>query len=235
MVGGGRRNGWTDQRQVVWLLEWENQRDRLGYDSAGNLVNGESSWHYLYDATGQQTNANNPISNYYLAQGYDGNGLRGKKEDAGSTVYYLRSTVLGGAVIAELDASGNWTRGYVYQGNQLLATQQGGQVNWVHEDAVTKSQRVTDINGNIITSGVVELDPWGANTSKSSSGSAFQPHQINGYTRDGNGDQDAMARRYSVSGRFSQPDPYSGSYDFSDPQSLNRYLQKADIRRCRKN
>jgi hypothetical protein len=32
-----------------------------------------------------------------------------------------------------------------------------------------------------------------------------------------------MARRYSVSGRFSQPDPYSGSYDFSDPQSLNRY------------
>jgi hypothetical protein len=23
--------------------------------------------------------------------------------------------------------------------------------------------------------------------------------------------------------RFSQPDPYDGSYDFSDPQSLNRY------------
>jgi hypothetical protein len=32
-----------------------------------------------------------------------------------------------------------------------------------------------------------------------------------------------MARRYSPTGRFSQPDPYSGSYDFSDPQSLNRY------------
>ena len=31
--------------------------------------------------------------------------------------------------------------------------------------------------------------------------------------------EDAMARRYNVTGRFSQPDPYSGSYDFSDPQS----------------
>ena len=32
-----------------------------------------------------------------------------------------------------------------------------------------------------------------------------------------------MARRYSPNGRFSQPDPYGGSYNFSDPQSLNRY------------
>src|SRR4051812_17666124 len=50
----------------------------------------------------------------------------------------------------------------------------------------------------------------------------FQPQNFTGYIRDGNGDQDAMARRYSISGRFSRPDPYSGSYDFSDPQSLNR-------------
>lgn len=34
-----------------------------------------------------------------------------------------------------------------------------------------------------------------------------------------------MARRYATSSsRFSQPDPYSGSYDFSDLQSLNRYV-----------
>jgi RHS repeat-associated protein len=38
------------------------------------------------------------------------------------------------------------------------------------------------------------------------------------YDKQGN-----MTRRYSPTGRFSQPDPYSGSYDFSDPQSLNRY------------
>jgi RHS repeat-associated protein len=69
---------------------------------------------------------------------------------------------------------------------------------------------------------VVELDPWGANTARSSA-TVFQPQNFTSYTRDLNGDQDAMARRYSPTGRFSQPDPYSGSYDFSDPQSLNRY------------
>ena len=126
-------------------------------------------------------------------------------------------------MVAEIDGTGGWQRGYVYQGSQLLATQQGGQANWIHEDAVTKSQRVTDINGNVITAGVVELDPWGANTPRSSN-SVFQPHQISGYTRDSNGGEDAMARRYNVTGRFSQPDPYSGSYDFSDPQSTEMEL-----------
>ena len=178
----------------------KNQRDGFGYDASGNLTQ-DDKYSYAYNATGQQ------VSSLHLTQftqnGYDGDGLRGLKSENDVDTYYFRSSVLGGAVLAEIDGSGNWTKGYVYQGSQLLATQSGGQVNWVHEDAITKSQRVTDINGNVITNGVVELDPWGANTSKSSSSSAFQPHQISGYTRDLNGDQDAMARRYSVSNRFS--------------------------------
>src|SRR5205085_4836716 len=51
----------------------------------------------------------------------------------------------------------------------------------------------------------------------------FEPQTFTGYTRDANGDSDARARRYSVTGRFPQPDPSGGSYDFSNPQSLNRY------------
>jgi RHS repeat-associated protein len=44
------------------------------------------------------------------------------------------------------------------------------------------------------------------------------------YTRDADGNDEAMNRRYSaVSSRFSQPDPYDGSYDFMNPQSFNRY------------
>ncbi|MGI8918560.1 MAG: RHS repeat-associated core domain-containing protein, partial [Pyrinomonadaceae bacterium] len=44
------------------------------------------------------------------------------------------------------------------------------------------------------------------------------------YERDANGGDDAMMRRYqSSSSRFNQPDPYDGSYNFTDPQSLNRY------------
>lgn len=41
---------------------------------------------------------------------------------------------------------------------------------------------------------------------------------------DGGSNSHAQYREYSHSqGRWMQPDPYSGSYDFSNPQSLNRY------------
>src|SRR5262249_24972771 len=70
---------------------------------------------------------------------------------------------------------------------------------------------------------VVEVDPFGAETSRSAN-SAFQPHVFTSYTRDSNGVDEAMHRRYSASwSRFSQPDPYDGSYDLTDPQSFNRY------------
>jgi hypothetical protein len=85
---------------------------------------------------------------------YDGDGLRAKKTDNGDTVYYLRSSVLGGQMAAEIygggvsySGSGWWLRGYVYLGQQLVALQAGG-VFWTHQDPVGKSQRVTDVNGS---------------------------------------------------------------------------------------
>jgi hypothetical protein len=112
--------------------------------------------------------------------------------------------VLVGAAVTEIDASGNWSRGYVYAGSDLLAVQQGGGY-WSHEDGVTKSKRITDVNGNVVST--IELDPWGPNTNRSTN-SAFLPQNFMSYIRDANGGQDAMARRYSPGGRFSQPDPY---------------------------
>src|SRR2546421_12755845 len=90
----------------------------------------------------------------------------------------LRRTLLGGAVVTEIDANRNLARGYVYAGGDLLAVQSGGQVSWVHEDPITKSQRVTDAAGNVINT--VELDPWGANTDRSSA-SPFQPQNFTTY------------------------------------------------------
>src|SRR5260370_26625945 len=91
----------------------------------------------------------------------------------------------------------------------------------MHEDPVTKSKRVTDSTGGIVSR--IELDPWGADTNRSSN-AAFQPHKYTKYERDGNASDEAMFRRFNrYHSRFDQPDPYGGSYDFSDPQSLNRY------------
>jgi hypothetical protein len=154
-----------------------------------------------------------------LTQSYDGDRMRVKKVENGATTYYLRSSVLGGQVVAELGASGNWTRGYVYLGGQTVAVQQGG-VYWMHEDPVAKSKRVTDSAGTVVST--IELDPWGGETNRSSN-QAFQPKKFTSYERDANGGDEAMHRRYNRSqSRFDQPDPYAGSYNLGDPQSFNR-------------
>jgi RHS repeat-associated protein len=91
----------------------------------------------------------------------------------------------------------------------------------VHEDPVTKSKRVTDVNGSVVSA--IELDPWGADTNRSSN-AAFQPKKFTSYDRDANGSDEAMFRRFNRKhSRFDQPDPYDGSYSLTDPQSFNRY------------
>jgi RHS repeat-associated protein len=135
--------------------------------------------------------------------------------------HYLRSSVLGGQVVAEITSGGMWWRGYVYLGGQLLAVQYGSAVSWVHQDPFVKSKRVTDASGNVIS--ISELDPWGGTTNRDSNG-AFQPQKFNSYIRDGNAADDAMFRRYNRWwSRFDQPDPYDGSNDLTNPQSFNRY------------
>jgi RHS repeat-associated protein len=205
---GGSFGSWLEENPSYT----NNQRNGLSYDAAGNLF-GNST--VTYDATGQQISYSGGPT-----QSYDGDRLRVKKIEGGTTIYYLRSTVLSGQVVAELDASGNWTRGYVYAGGQMVAIQQNG-VSWVHQDPVTKSQRITNSSGAVTST--VDLDPWGGDTSRSSN-AAFQPHRYTTYTRDADGGDDAMMRRYgNYWARFSQPDPYDGSYNLSDPQSFNRY------------
>ena len=196
-----------------------NRRDGFSYDAAGNLTN-DIGQQFTYDVTGQQT-----ASSYTnLQNGYDGDGLRVKRtEDGLPATLYLRSSVLGGQVVAEIiwaSVSWQWNRGYVYLGSQLLAVQQAG-VYWMHEDPVTKSKRVTNSAGAIVST--IELDPWGADTNRSSNG-AFQPKKFTSYERDATGSDEAMFRRYNRwQSRFDQPDPYDGSYDMTNPQSFNRY------------
>ena len=106
----------------------KNQRAGLSYDAAGNVIS-NGGHGFGYDTTGQQVSAGN--SGYSLLQSYDGDGLRVKKKDQGYDTYYLRSSVLGSQVMAEVSGDDSWQRGYVYAGGQMLAIQSNG-VKWVH-------------------------------------------------------------------------------------------------------
>jgi len=219
--GGGerekRREGETGRRRrgALPLPNRPFAVNGFTYDAAGNLTN-DGGQSFSYDATGQQATAS--YSGYILQQTYDGERLRVKKVENGATTYYLRSTVLGGQIVAELNSAGSWTRGFVYLGGQLLAVQQN---SWVHQDPFVKSKRVTDSAGTVVS--VIELDPWGGDTARSNN-AAFQPRRFTTYDRDGNASDEAMHRRYNRwHSRFDQPDPYEGSYNLVDPQSFNRY------------
>ena len=213
------RDGWGGDNPVFTATYTNNKRIGLTYDAAGNLIN-DVGLNYTYDATGQQASAS--YSGYLLQQYYDGNGLRVKKSENGAITYYLRSSVLGGQVVAEISGAGVLQRGYVYLGGQLLAVQQSNAVSWIHQDPFVKSKRVTNGSGNIVST--IELDPWGGNTNRSNT-SAFQPRTFTTYTRDGNAADEAMFRRYNRWwSRFDQPDPYDGSFSLTNPQSFNRYV-----------
>lgn len=194
----------------------------MQYDQAGNMTN--DGWQqFTYDATGQQTTA----SYSGMTQWYDGDRLRVKKQEYGVTTYYLRSSVLGDQVLAELDANGQMKRGYVYLGGQMVALQDkdasgAEQVTWVHQDPLTKTQRFTSQTGALLAD-KVDLDPWGGESTAETEVEK-QPHQFTTYERDKNGTDDAMNRRYNrFWSRFDQPDPWDGSYNLTNPQSFNRY------------
>jgi RHS repeat-associated protein len=221
--GGEVQQGSPTQSTIFNYTYTNNRRtdSSFTYDAAGNLTF-DGGQTFTYDVTGQQTYA----SYMSVSQDYDGDGLRVKKTENSVTTYYLRSSVLGGQVVAELTwstANNTWlfNRGYVYMGSQLLAVQNDGAVYWMHEDPITKSKRVTNSSGGLVST--IELDPWGADTGVSS-GAAFQPKKFTSYHRDDNGTDEAMFRRYNRwHSRFDQPDPSDESYAFDDPQSLNRY------------
>jgi RHS repeat-associated protein len=211
------REGWGGDNANFTASYSNNKRIGLNYDPTGNLLF-DGGQIFTYDASGHAATASFP--GYLLEQFYDGDGLRVKKRDAGVVTLYLRSTVLGGQVVAELSNTGAWQRGYVYLGSQLLAIQQSG-VFWVHEDPLVKSKRVTNSSGNVVST--LEFDPWGGNTNRNSN-DVFQPHRFTNYERDLNASDEAMFRRYNRWwSRFDQPDPYGGSYNLSNPQSFNRY------------
>ena len=215
--GGPTRNG-ADNYEYAPNVK--NQNPAFSYDAAGNLTN-DGAQSYTYDAQGQQATA----SGNGLAMSYDGDGLRVKKVENGVTTYYLRSSVLGQQTVAEINAAGQWQKGYVYVGGQLLAMQDVAQnrVLWTHQEPYSKAQRVTDATGAIVSG--VEVEPFGLETNRS-----FDYNSVNNkrkyttYDRDANGGDEAHFRRYAPKlNRFAQPDPYDGSMSLQNPQSLNRY------------
>jgi RHS repeat-associated protein len=68
--------------------------------------------------------------------------------------------------------------------------------------------------------------PFGDGLTCTGSTTAPTEHHFTGKERDTESGNDYFPARYYASsmGRFMSPDPYNGSYDTSNPQSMNRYV-----------
>jgi RHS repeat-associated protein len=180
-----------------------------GYDAAGNLVwDGFNTM--TWDAENRVTSAAGVT---YI---YDAEGNRVEKQSSAvtDTVYF------GGRPIARLSA-GQWTD-LIYGPTGLLAevpgTQTGAPVYRVTDHLGSTSASFLT-NGTLVNP--VDYTPFG----QLFSGFTSDPYRYTGLEHDSETAQEhADARQYSsTNGRWLSPDPYDGSMDLGNPQSLNRY------------
>ena len=181
----------TSQSGKIWSLDinetvsYQNmRRDNWTYDAAGNVTN-DGSTPFTYDAAGRNVSVGSASTE--STQTFDGDGLVGRRDphmprtsnDFDShPIFYVRSAVLGGKVIIEIDGRGtNWgasLRGrrldsYVYSGETRIAKQRvfgesstTQHVIWNFIDPITGSEAFPSPDGSFIT-GQVEPDPMGIN------------------------------------------------------------------------
>ena len=137
-----------------------NRRTGWTYDAAGNWLSGAGR-QQLYDAAGRNSTTS-WSSGGSFTEFYNGDDQRVKVTELNTTTYYLRSTVLGGQVIEELDSSGAKQKGFVYVGNKLLGEQTAtGNLLLQYGEPSGVSVRAAG-SGSSLVIDWLQLDPWGA-------------------------------------------------------------------------
>jgi RHS repeat-associated protein len=181
----------------------------FSYDSNGNMTNDGANT-LVYDAENRIVTAG--TSTYT----YDGSGLRVKKVSGGTTTVTIFSSNMDIAEYLNGAAPSAPTNEYIYSSGQKIVGFQSGSTYYFHNDHLSPRFR-TDTAGT-------SRDARGTYPFGELWYSTPNPAWLfTSYYRDAEtGNDYAMARSYvNRYGRFSTPDPLSGS--IGDPQSLNRY------------
>ena len=189
-----------------------------GYDAAGNMTN-DGFHNYSYDAEGNISKVDNGTTAQYT---YDGLNRRVQAFIYGSyPVEYVfnaadrRSSVWNGS-------NNTVYRGQYYWGAMPLGFYYNGQTYFQHQDWLGTERMRTSYNGG--AAAAFTSLPFG-DAQATTSGSNYDAYHFASLDTDPEtGTDHAQFRQYnSTQGRWTSPDPYSGSYDFTNPQSFNRY------------
>jgi RHS repeat-associated protein len=186
------------------------------YDALGNVIqDGPTSngFHtYTYDAENRLTKVDGSASLIYQ---YDAEGRRVHAPNYES-VYDLngRATTLFGL-------TGIWNYGEIYAGGRHLATYSNSTTYFLHTDWLG-TRRVATNPTAAVTDTCTGL-PFGDGIN--CVGTEVNFDRFTDYVHDPESNlEHTLFRQYSsTQGRFLTPDPYAGSMDLVNPQSINRY------------
>jgi RHS repeat-associated protein len=194
-----------------------NQLSNLTYDAAGQVTLDQLGNHFTYDAEGRILTGG---AGTYT---YDGDGNRVVKTSGGTTTLYWPSSVSG--VVDESNATATaFGRQIFVAGVRVWSEDTAGSGRFLFQDHLG-STRVT-----AVSTGAAKDDydyrSFGDIVTNYGAAPTDNHYVFTGYENDSadTGTDFAQFRSLSLTmARFNRPDPYMGSYDFSNPQSSNRY------------
>lgn len=159
---------------IIWVPPSIYETTNWTHDAAGNVTRDHNK-EYTFDAAGNQvrvfeTTQIDPtlVKKLWIHTDHDANGVRAKRVEQEQynlgaytfkTSYYLRSSVLNGKVVNELNEYGQKREANVYANGERLVHQKDNQVLWTHNDRVTHSTRETNSSGSLVWH--FEFDPLG--------------------------------------------------------------------------
>ncbi len=146
------------------------QGSGITYDADGRLTQ-DADLVYEYDAAGRSKSINSPNGGKTITPIYDGDGQVIHRTEFQWTIpipnlFQLRSTVLGGKVITELDAQGQKKHTYVYCNGILIARQDHLWITWLHENPFTGTRGGSNRGGFAMVD--LQTDPSGVDIGVSS-------------------------------------------------------------------
>ena len=119
-------------------------------------------------------------------------------------------------------------KGKYYWGGKPVAYYAGGAAHFEHQDWLGTERMRTTYNGGVEGSYISQPFGDGQATLTGTDTDANHYAQLDHDTETAT--DHAQFRQYSnAQGRWLAPDPYSGSYDFLNPQSMNRYAYVLNI------
>jgi RHS repeat-associated protein len=181
------------------------------YDALGNVTN--DGFHtYAYDAESRLAKVDGSATLVYQ---YDAEGRRVH------TPNYESVYDLNGRATTLFNLLGVWAYGEIYAGGRHLATYSGATTNFVHADWLGTRRVMTNLTG-AATDTCTGL-PFGDGIN--CIGTEWNFNRFTDYVHDSESNlEHTLFRQYSsTQGRFLSPDPFTGSMDLGNPQSMNRY------------